>query len=115
MKSKQVLTGRAAWPGVVTGTARVIKSYADLAHVLPGEVLIASQTDVNFVPAMAICAGLVTECGSRFCHAAITAREMQLTCVVGVEGIREVAQTGDIVTVNGDNANVTIGGQSDDH
>jgi pyruvate,water dikinase len=53
----------------------VIQSEADLERVREGDVLVAAQTDIAYVPAMYRASAIVTEVGGRFSHAAVWARE----------------------------------------
>ncbi len=97
------LSGRIACRGKVQGRSRVIKKYADLISVLEGEILITSQTDMNYVPWLQKCIGLVTESGGRNCHAAIFARENKLPCITDVKGARNIISTGDEIELDADN------------
>ncbi|MHB8512661.1 MAG: PEP-utilizing enzyme [Actinomycetota bacterium] len=69
------LTGKKAAPGTAVGRPVIVHSEADLAKVQPGDILVAAQTDIDYVPAMQRAAAIVTETGGRFCHAAVWARE----------------------------------------
>lgn len=90
------LTGRVAsiGPGAVKGPARVINSEADLDKIRPGDIMVTSQTDINYAPSMLLCAGIITETGGRFCHAAIFSRENDLPCITDVDGARELIPDG---------------------
>tara|TARA_Y100000310_G_scaffold138709_2_gene137741 strand:+ start:1308 stop:1661 length:354 start_codon:yes stop_codon:yes gene_type:complete len=85
---KEVLTGRVICKGKVKGIARVINSYDDLDKVEKDEIIIASQTDMNYTPYLQRCSGLITETGSRYCHAAIYSRENNIPCITGVKNAR---------------------------
>lgn len=69
------LEGRSACIGVATGRPIIIRNQSDLDHVAIGDILVAIETDISYVPAMLRAAAIVTETGGRFCHAAIWARE----------------------------------------
>lgn len=67
--------GRRAAHGCVVGRPVVVNSEADLDSVHDGDILVASQTDIAYVPAMHRASAIVTETGGRFSHAAVWARE----------------------------------------
>lgn len=80
------IAGRAASPGIATGRPVVIKSESDLERVREGDILVAAQTDIAYVPAMHRAAAVVTEAGGRFCHAAVWARENDKPVLLQVAG-----------------------------
>lgn len=94
------LTGMAAAPGTVTGTARVILDPAD-ANVQPGEILVAPSTDPGWTPLFLTAGGLVTETGSPVSHGPTVAREYGIPAVIGIEAATRVIHTGQRITVNG--------------
>jgi len=66
---------RPACSGIVIGRPIIIHSQLDLDQIQSGDVLVAVETDISYVPAMHRAAAVVTERGGRFCHAAVWARE----------------------------------------
>jgi len=90
MQTKTNLTGRVAsiGNGIAKGIARIINNESDLDKIQPQDIMVAPQTDINYVPALELCIGLITEQGGRFCHAAIYSRENNLPCITGVEDAR---------------------------
>jgi pyruvate,water dikinase len=102
MEKKFTLSGRVAsiGEGFVKGIARIINNEAELDKIQAGDIMIAAQTDINFVPAMEQCVGLVTEQGGRFCHAAIYSRENYLPCITDVENARQIITDGAEIILN---------------
>ena len=86
MKMKVILRGNPASLGTATGKVRIVRSEADLAGFQKGEVLVATQTAPEYVPAMKKAVAVVTENGGRTCHAAIVSRELGVPCIVGAAG-----------------------------
>jgi len=78
-----VVQGVSASAGQATGDAVWPRDIADIRW-RPGAVLLAEQTDPDWVPLMAEAAALVTAAGGMLCHAAIVARELGIPCVTGV-------------------------------
>ena len=75
--------------------------------VKPGDILVASMTIPEFVPAMERAAAFVTNEGGILCHAAIIAREMKKPCIIGTKIATRALRDGDIVEVNADKGIVT--------
>jgi phosphohistidine swiveling domain-containing protein len=96
MQTTFTLSGRVAsiGDGIVKGVARIINSEQELDNIQPGDIMVAPQTDINFVPALELCVGLITEQGGRFCHAAIFSRENNLPCITDVENARKIIPDG---------------------
>jgi pyruvate,water dikinase len=96
-----VLTeGRAIGQKIGAGTAKVIRSLADMSRVQPGDVLVADMTDPDWEPVMKRAAAIVTNRGGRTCHAAIIARELGVPAVVGCGNALDTIPDGAEVTVS---------------
>ncbi|MCQ4167583.1 phosphoenolpyruvate synthase [Tahibacter harae] len=99
--SSTVLTeGRAIGQKIGAGTAKVIRSLADMNRVQPGDVLVADMTDPDWEPVMKRAAAIVTNRGGRTCHAAIIARELGVPAVVGCGNALDTIPDGAEVTVS---------------
>jgi len=94
------LKGMVAYPGNITGTARVIFKKEELAQFQKGEILITPMTSPEFVPAMKIAKAIITDEGGVLCHAAITAREFKIPCIIGTGKATSVFKTGDRLEVD---------------
>ncbi len=92
--------GRAIGSKIGSGTARVVRSLADMERVQPGDVLVADMTDPDWEPVMKRSAAIVTNRGGRTCHAAIIARELGVPAVVGTGNALDSINDGDPVTVS---------------
>jgi len=95
-----VVTGRSIGQKIGAGTAKVIKSVAEMNRVEAGDVLVADMTDPDWEPVMKRAAAIVTNRGGRTCHAAIIARELGIPAVVGCGDATELVQDGSDVTVS---------------
>ena len=99
-KRGEVLSeGRAIGHKIGAGTARIVRSLAEMSKFQPGDVLVADMTDPDWEPIMKRAAAIVTNRGGRTCHAAIIARELGVPAVVG---------TGDAMKTIPDGAEVTV-------
>ena len=103
LPNKTVLTAlsgkRVAGDQEVTGQVRVITDVSEIDAFKPGEILVARMTDPTWYPLFSRASGIVTEVGGWLSHAAIVAREFDLPAIVGVSGICQCLQTGDLVTL----------------
>ena len=97
------LKGDPASPGVATGEVVLISKPREISKIKPGDILLASATNPDFVPAMKKAAAIITEHGGRTSHAAIVSRELGIPCVVGVENALRRIKNGETLTVNGSN------------
>ncbi|MBI5127796.1 phosphoenolpyruvate synthase [Candidatus Roizmanbacteria bacterium] len=96
-----ILTGAPASPGIAVGPARIIYSPKEIGKVKIGDVLVATQTNPDYVPAMKKAVAIVTEKGGRTSHAAIVSRELGIPAVVGAERVTKIVKEGEVITVNG--------------
>ena len=92
--------GRAIGQKIGAGPVRVIHDASEMERVQPGDVLVADMTDPNWEPVMKRASAIVTNRGGRTCHAAIIARELGVTAVVGCGDATDVLKDGTLVTVS---------------
>jgi pyruvate,water dikinase len=71
------------------------------ARVERGEILVARYTDPGWIMLFPSCSGLLVERGSLLSHSAIVAREMGIPAIVGLAGVIDWVQTGDLVELDG--------------
>jgi len=102
-----VLTGLGVSPGVVEGTARVLRT-PDFSEVEPDEVLVAPITDPSWSSIMFISSALVMDVGGALSHAAVVARELEIPCVVNTRTGTRALRTGDRVRVDGSAGTVEV-------
>jgi phosphohistidine swiveling domain-containing protein len=95
---------RVAGEQEVTGRVRVITDINQIESFERGEILVARMTDPTWYPLFSQARGIITEVGGWLSHAAIVAREYDLPAIVGVSGICQSLQTGDVVTLKLDGA-----------
>jgi pyruvate,water dikinase len=102
------LSGMAASPGVVEGTARVLQSPDQLIELQPGEILVASVTAPSWAPVFGKIAAAVTDIGGIMSHAAIVCREYGMPAVTGTGFATAKIKTGMRLRVDGTAGTVTI-------
>lgn len=104
-----ILTGAPASPGIASGPVKIIFSPDMIDKISSGDILVAPQTNPDYVPAMKKAAAIITEKGGRTSHAAIVSREMGIPAVVGVEQATKKLKNQMIVTVNGTSGEIFKG------
>jgi pyruvate,water dikinase len=107
-----ILTGDPASPGISSGPVKILRSAKEIGKVKIGDVLVASQTNPDFVPAMKKAVAIVTDKGGRTSHAAIVSREIGIPAVVGTTNATKILKDGNIVTVNGIKGEIYKGGHT---
>ena len=111
-KNKKLLLneffGNMANKGKVTGIVKIVNELSDLKKVKKGDILVASMTVPQFIPAMEKAAAFVTDEGGITCHAAIVARELDVPCIVATKIATQTLKDGDLVEIDATNAKVRI-------
>jgi len=102
------VTGLAASPGVVEGTARIVSSTDEFDQVQQGEILVCQMTNPAWVVLFTKIGGLVTDAGGVASHPAVVAREFGIPAVVGTSLATDRISTGDRVRVNGTTGTVEV-------
>jgi pyruvate,water dikinase len=100
--------GYAASPGVVEGTARVLRSVNDIGEIRDGEILVCPVTAPSWAPVFGKIKAAVSDIGGTMSHAAIVAREYGMPAVVGTGHATTRIKTGQRVRVDGDRGIVSI-------
>ncbi len=91
---------RVAGEQEVVGKVRVITDIDQIHTFKEGEILIARMTDPTWYPLFSQARGIVTEVGGWLSHAAIVAREYDLPAIVGVSGVCQRLNSGDVVRMS---------------
>lgn len=100
--------GLTACTGKATGKVKIIKSVKEINKVNKGDILVAVMTRPDYLPAMKICAAIVTDEGGVTCHAAIVARELGIPCIIATKIATQVLKNGMTVDVNANHSWVKI-------
>jgi pyruvate,water dikinase len=99
-KTKPILTGIAIGNKIGDGRVRVISDISKISQFQKGEVLVTKMTDPDWVPVMRMASAIITDEGSKVCHAAIVSRELGIPAIVGTQSGTKVLKKGQIVTVD---------------
>ena len=121
--SKPIAKGMAASPGAAVGRA-AFDSATAVAWSAQGQkvILVRRETNPDDLGGMVASAGVLTSRGGKTSHAAVVARGMGRTCVVGVEALRVDPQQrlvttpagqgfaeGDLIAIDGSTGEVFLG------
>jgi phosphohistidine swiveling domain-containing protein len=101
------IAGIGVSPGKVRGLVRIVDPVT-IDDLEPGEILVASVTDVGYTAAFAYAGAVVTDLGGSMSHAAVVAREFAVPCVVDTREATRNLRTGDLVEVDGASGTVTV-------
>ncbi|MDD5551902.1 MAG: phosphoenolpyruvate synthase [Candidatus Pacebacteria bacterium] len=83
------------------GRANVIGDIKGIGRFKKDQVLVTEMTDPDWEPIMKMASAIVTDEGSRTCHAAIISRELGIPCVVGTRDGTKKIKSGKFITVDG--------------
>jgi len=100
-KFGSTIKGHPGSAGRVEGTVRIVHSPGEGDQFLPGEILVASSTNVGWTPLFPRALAVITDVGAPLSHAAIVARELGIPAVVGTGNATMRLKTGDRVLVDG--------------
>ncbi len=92
--------GQCAYKGTARGRVRIIHVPGEMGKMQEGDVLVSQATSPDLIEAMRKAGAIVTNTGGLICHAAITARELKIPCIVGTRNATEAFEDGDLVEVD---------------
>lgn len=92
--------GQCAYSGKTKGRVKIIHTPTDMGKMKKGDIIVSQATSPDLIPAIKKAAAIVTNTGGLICHAAITARELKIPCVVGTKIATQVLKDGDLVEVD---------------
>ncbi|MEB3202842.1 MAG: phosphoenolpyruvate synthase [Synechococcus sp.] len=99
-QAELLASGRAIGASVSSGVARVIRHPSEIERFESGDLLITERTDPDWEPILKRASGVVTDQGGRTCHAAIIAREMGITAIVGTGDATRAISDGEVITIS---------------
>jgi phosphoenolpyruvate synthase/pyruvate phosphate dikinase len=97
-----LLQGIPASPGMATGKVAMAVKNSDFRRLPAGSILVTTMTRPEMlVEIQAKVAGIITDIGGSLCHAAIVARELNISCVVGTKQATTILKNKWRVSVDG--------------
>jgi pyruvate,water dikinase len=99
-QAELICSGRAVGASVSSGRARLLRDPSQIGDFSRGDLLVSERTDPDWEPILRLAGGVITDQGGRTCHAAIIAREMGITAIVGTgDGSRRI-RDGELITAS---------------
>ncbi|MGB2762073.1 MAG: phosphoenolpyruvate synthase [Minisyncoccales bacterium] len=99
-KKKPILEGIAIGNKIGQGKTRIISDVSKMGQFQKGEVLVTKMTDPDWVPVIRNAAAVITNEGSKVCHAAIVSRELGIPCIVGTLKGTKVLKNSEVITAD---------------
>ena len=99
-RSRPILHGTPACTGTARGAVHIVNSLAEAQNFKRGDILVSYATNPTLLAVMRQASAIVTEEGGLTCHAAIVSRELNVPCVVGVDGVVSNLKNGTKVSVD---------------
>ena len=99
-QAELLCSGRAIGASVSSGVARILRHPSEIQRFESGDLLVTERTDPDWEPILKRASGVITNQGGRTCHAAIIAREMGITAIVGVGDATERIADGALITAS---------------
>ncbi len=101
---------------IITGTVFVMnRNYAspqamqeEMNKMNQGEILVSETTDPDLMPVLAKASAVITDTGGLLSHAAITARELNIACIVGTGIASKILKNGDTVEIDTNTGIITV-------
>ena len=86
--------------GSISGKVRIATSASDCARLEPGEVLVATDTNADYLDAIRDAAAVITETPAESSHAAVIAQRLGIPVIAGVANATRDLLEGEVVTLN---------------
>lgn len=107
-KGKKEVKGLSAYKGIAVGKVRVVLDPHHIGVFNKGDILVTGMTRPEFLPLLKRASAVITDAGGILCHAAISAREFKIPCIVGTQVATTILKEGDTVQVNADKGTVIL-------
>lgn len=108
MGTESSLEGQTAYKGKYTGRVSIVFTKKDANAFAKGDVLVASSSTPDFLPAIKKAGAIVADEGGVMSHSSISSREFKIPCVIGTKFATQVLHDGDLVEVDANRGIVRI-------
>lgn len=95
--------------GIITGRTKVVYDINNLTNFNQGDILVAKNTDNNYVDAMRLASGIITEEGGVRSHAAQIGMRLGIPVIVGVQDATRIIRDASFVTMKIEQGLVYLG------
>ena len=105
-----LITGKGCNKLKKSGKVCVCRDMKDLEHDFrPGDILVVEQTTNEMMSRLKDAAGIVTETGDRYSHAAIVGMALDIPVIVGARNAGSILKSGTFVTIDAEQGIVYSG------
>jgi pyruvate, water dikinase len=115
-KKGTILLSGVVGRGAVSGKVVIVDSELEgaalgkeLTKIQKGDIMVTKMTTPDMVPVMKRAGGFITNEGGPTCHAAIVARELKKSAVVGTKDATARLQDGQVVTLDANRGKIYVG------
>jgi pyruvate,water dikinase len=102
----EIIKGKAASSGKVSGKVKVIKRYDDIFNVETGDIIVAEALHPDITPVCLKIRGIIVQESSILQHACIIAREFRIPCIVNVKDCLDIFKDNEIIELDGDSGTI---------
>lgn len=102
------ITGKMAYGGKVRGRVKIVLNPETVKNFTKGSILVAKMTRPEYIPFIKKSVAFITDAGGILSHAAISAREFKIPCVIGTKIATKVLKDRDYVDVDANKGIVKI-------
>ncbi|MDO8563934.1 MAG: PEP-utilizing enzyme [Nanoarchaeota archaeon] len=88
--------------------SNLIAMRQEMVEMQKGDILVTETTDPEMLPAMKKSSAIITDIGGMLSHAAITARELDIPCIIETGFASKILKTGDLIEVDANKGIVRI-------
>ena len=89
--------GMGVVPGIVRGKCRIVATEADVASVIPGEIVVLPNSDPLYTMAVFKAGGIICAIGGKLSHICIIAMEMGTVCLTNFSLASELKTGQDVL------------------
>jgi len=108
-QNKKVLKGVVACKGNVVGTCKIIIRPDERSlDFKRGNILVSESTDPDLIKYLKIAGGVLTEQGGVTSHAAIICRELGIPTIIGIKGLLDSLNDGDVIELDASSGMIKI-------
>lgn len=100
--------GMTAYPGLVRGTACVVRGAQDREKFKQGQIMVTHDTTTELTSIIKMSRAIVADYGSLLSHTAIVSREFKIPCLVNTKMGTKLVKDGDELEVDASNGIVRI-------
>jgi pyruvate kinase len=86
--------------GLVTGAAHIARTAKDITRFNQGDILIATETNVDYLEAIRKASAIVVEDEGLTCHAATIGLRLDIPVIVGVKDATGAIRSGTVITLD---------------